>query len=197
MHERHVFSIPTAALRQALEPLRIPDAVSHQEPEAPFRVEMKLGDWQIPDHPLSPVRITIASGVLHDTDKGAFPLDGLHLSVLLAGSGVEPVEILNPGSLSELQQAVLLDALITALTDSGAGVLQIVSVVDSSPTTGLLARHPNDCAHATLILEYRGQQQPHASTIQTSAGTLRVTDPPTICRLAWIAFTGALQTDAP
>lgn len=195
MNEPPIFSISTAALRQALAPIPIPAAVSYQEPETPFRVELILGDWQIPDHPLSPVvRITIASGVLHDTDKGAFPLDGLHLSVAFAGSGVEPVEVLNPGSLSELQQAVLLAAVVTALTDSGAAgvLLQIVSVEDSSQTIGLLARHPNYRAHATLILENRGQ--PHASTIRTSAGTLCVTDPPKICQLEWIALTGALQS---
>lgn len=192
MNEPRIFSISTTALRQALTPVPIPETVSHQEPETPFRVELILGDWRIPDQPLSPVRITIASGILHDTDKGAFSLDGIHLSVLLAGTGVEPVEVLNPGPLSELQQAVLLDAVVTALTGSGAGaLLQVVSVEASQTTVGLLAQHTENRAHATLILENRGQ--PHVSTIHTSAGTLRVTDPPKLCQLEWIALTGDLS----
>lgn len=192
MNEPRIFSISTTALRQALTPVPIPETVSYHETEAPpFRVELILGDWRIPDRPLSPVRITIASGVLHDTDKGSFPLDGIHLSVLLAGPGVEPVEVLNPGPLSELQQAVLLDAVVTALTDSGAGaLLQLVSVDAGQTTSGLLAQHTGGI-RATLILENRGQ--PHASTIHTSAGTLRVTDPPKLCQLEWIALTGDLS----
>ncbi len=184
------FTISVAALQQALAPAPVPAAVFYQEPGAPFRVELLLGSWQISDSQ-SPVRITIASGVLHDTDKGPFVLDGIQLSVSLSpAAGVEPLEVLNPGVLSELQQAGLLDAVATTLTNSGAGGFQVVDV-DAGQTTGLLAHHA-DGLHATLILENRGQ--PPAPIIQTSAGIFRVTDPPKNSQPELIVLTGDLPS---
>jgi hypothetical protein len=77
-----------------------------------------LGDWHI-SHPGSPLRIAIASGVLHDVDKGSFALAGVELSLSCDGPKMEAVEAVNPGLLSELQQGGLLDAVVTTLNASG------------------------------------------------------------------------------
>jgi hypothetical protein len=95
----------------------LPLAVTYRDDSCPFAVDLTVIDWR--SHPTSTegrsITLTIGSGTLHDADKGPFPLDGLELSMRVASDGFEPLVVLNPGVLSELQQEGLLDAVSSYL----------------------------------------------------------------------------------
>jgi hypothetical protein len=94
---------------------RFPQAVSYQDDSSPFRIDATLGRWQIAEGGEgNRIEITIATGTLRDIDKGNFPLAGVVLTLLVDGQMI-PVEVVNPGPLSELQQEGLLDAVSTYL----------------------------------------------------------------------------------
>jgi len=182
-----MFSISTRTLQNALAPIGVPGAITHQEPDAPFRIELSLGDWHVAD-PGNRLDITVASGFLHDIDKGSYPLDGIRLSLSWKGANVEPVEVLNPGALSELQQAGLMDAAATALTATRAFV-SVVAIQTQPAALGLLVL--SDEHRATLILENRGQPGDRKSAIiETDAGTLSVAESACIQQSQLLALSG-------
>ena len=99
----------------------LPFAISHRDPSGLFAIETTVVAWRESlraDDRTTPraITLTLGAGTLHDTDKGAFPLDGLDLAMRAVDGRIEPVRVLAPGALSELQQAALLDAVSTALT---------------------------------------------------------------------------------
>lgn len=99
--------------------LPFPTAVCYRDASSPFTIDATLGQWQIAGSgsgEITGVNITVASGILEDADKGAFPLSGLVLTMRVA-LRMEPVAVVNPGVLSELQQVGLLDAVSTYLND--------------------------------------------------------------------------------
>ena len=101
-------------------PFALPFIVSYRDPSSPFRVEATLTELQMTDGQpeQAPVAtLTIGSGTLHDADKGAFPLDGLALTLRVTNGRMEPEAVLNPGVLSEFQQEGLLDAVSSYLND--------------------------------------------------------------------------------
>jgi hypothetical protein len=135
-------------LNQALGPASpaFPSAVAYRDASNPFTIDATLGQWQISGSG-SRVHIHIAGGMLQDADKGAFPLSGLVIAMRLALK-MEPVEVVNPGVLSELQQVGLLDAVSTYLNDSGVRYTLVTVDVEIHPdgkppavarVTGLLA----------------------------------------------------------
>lgn len=95
----------------------VPLAVSYRDESGPFAIDLTItacgGDVARAEG--SSIRLTIGSGTLHDADKGAFPLDGIELSMRFAGAHLEPLAVLNPGVLSEFQQEGLLDAVSSFL----------------------------------------------------------------------------------
>ncbi len=106
-------------------PFALPLIVSYRDPSSPFRVEATLTELQMTDGQpeQAPVAtLTIGSGTLHDADKGAFPLDGLALTLRVTNGRMEPEVVLNPGVLSEFQQEGLLDAVSRYLNDITRGL---------------------------------------------------------------------------
>jgi hypothetical protein len=98
--------------------LTLPFTVSHRDPSGLFTIETTVVTWREERREsgqVGPACLTLGAGMLHDADKGAFPLDGLELIVRVATGQVEPIGVLNPGVLSEFQQDALLDAVTTAL----------------------------------------------------------------------------------
>jgi hypothetical protein len=95
----------------------LPIAISYRDASGPFAIDATITAWRRTpaSGEGSAVVLTLGPGTLHDADKGAFPLDGLELSVRMASDGFEPLEVLNPGVLSEFQQEGLLDAVSSYL----------------------------------------------------------------------------------
>lgn len=95
----------------------LPLAVSYRDDSGPFAIDATVTAWRTaPGSGEGPaITLTLGSGTLHDADKGAFPLDGLEMSMRLASDGFEPLAVLNPGVLSEFQQEGLLDAVSSYL----------------------------------------------------------------------------------
>ena len=96
----------------------LPFPVSHRDPSGLFAIETTVVAWREERREsgqVGPVWLTLGVGLLHDADKGAFPLDGLELIVRVANGRIEPIGMLNPGVLSEFQQDALLDAVTSAL----------------------------------------------------------------------------------
>lgn len=93
-----------------------PAAVAYRDPSSPFTIDLTLGSWEAIGSagPRGAIEITIAAGILRDADKGTFPLAGVVLR-MRAASTVEPLAVVNPGALSELQQIGILDAVSTHL----------------------------------------------------------------------------------
>lgn len=82
---------------------------------SPFSIEATLSEWLVSG---DEIRITIASGVLIDLDKGSFSLSGLGVKLRAEGSMV-PIGMISTGGLSELQQAVVVDATAGYLNQPG------------------------------------------------------------------------------
>ena len=98
--------------------LTVPFSVSHRDPSGLFAIETTVVGWREDrDESGRSIRVTVTLGVgtLHDADKGPFPLDGLELTVRLSPDGIAPLDVLDPGALSEFQQEALLDALASGL----------------------------------------------------------------------------------
>lgn len=82
---------------------------------SPFSIEATLGDWLVSE---DEIRITIAAGTLIDLDKGTFSLSGLGVKLRAEGSMVG-IGMVSTGGLSELQQAVVVDAIACYLNQPG------------------------------------------------------------------------------
>lgn len=98
----------------------LPFLVSHKDSSGIFAIEAKVVAWQEARHePASSdvVTLTIGEGTLHDADKGVFPLDGLELTFRVEHRRFEPIEVLNPGVLTEFQQEALLDGVASGLNE--------------------------------------------------------------------------------
>ena len=96
--------------------LSLPISVSHRDHSGLFAIEATVIAWrETSDVPSNVVTLTLGAGTLHDADKGAFPLDGLEVTLRLTDSRPEPLSVSEPGVLSEVQQEVLLDAISCAL----------------------------------------------------------------------------------
>jgi hypothetical protein len=96
----------------------LPFSVRHQDPGGIFAIEAKVVAWQEAGHEAASaetVTLTLGEGTLHDADKGVFPLNGLALTLRVDDRRFEPLEVLNPGVLSEFQQEALLDAVTNGL----------------------------------------------------------------------------------
>lgn len=95
----------------------LPLAVAYRDLSGPFAIDATVTSWRMAaasdEGPA--IRLTLGTGTLHDADKGAFPLDGIELSMRVARDGLEPLAVLNPGVLSEFQQEGLLDAISSYL----------------------------------------------------------------------------------
>jgi hypothetical protein len=100
----------------------LPLAVIYRDDSGPFAVDLTVIGWRSdPASAEEPsITLTIGSGTLDDADKGAFPLDGLELSMRVADERLEPLAVLNPGVLSEFQQEGLLDAVSSYLNGISA-----------------------------------------------------------------------------
>jgi hypothetical protein len=81
----------------------------------PFSIEATLSEWLVSAHE---IRIPIAAGALIDLDKGWFSLSGLGVKLRAEGWMV-PIGMVAPGDLSELQQAVVVDAIASYLNQPG------------------------------------------------------------------------------
>jgi hypothetical protein len=93
---------------------RFPLTVSYRDPASLFAIEATLTESSTEDGGTggtAVMTLTIGLGTLHDADKGPFAIDGLRLTLRVTRGRLEPVAVLNPGSLSEFQQAGLLDAI--------------------------------------------------------------------------------------
>ena len=102
--------------------LSFPFTVSRRDSSGLFAIETTVVAWREDRREsgqAGPVTLTLGAGTLHDTDKGAFPLDGLELIVRLANGRIEPIGVFEPGVLSEFQQEALLDAVSGALNAAG------------------------------------------------------------------------------
>lgn len=137
-----VYALSLGCLNQSLadQSAGFPNQVSCQDPGSPFSITAQLGAWQVSTGSTAQfldVSIPIVSGVLDDTDKGPFPLAGISvtmrvaLEVLSQGGGmslrfnlqaVTPIEVVNPGNLSDLQQVGLLDAIAGYLSANSAKI---------------------------------------------------------------------------
>jgi hypothetical protein len=96
----------------------LPFTVSHRDPSGLFAIETTVVTWREERREsgqVGPAYLTLGAGMLHDADKGTFPLDGVELIVRVTNGQVEPIGVLNPGVLSEFQQDALLDAVTSAL----------------------------------------------------------------------------------
>jgi hypothetical protein len=93
-------------------------AFDYRDPSAPFRIAATLGEWRTWADPPGAVRLAvrIAHGTLFDDDKG--PVDLAGLEVGLGPPGAEPT-VCNPGTLTELQQAGIVDAVARHLRTLG------------------------------------------------------------------------------
>jgi hypothetical protein len=111
--------------------------VSYQEQGAPFRIDAVLGEWRILADGTDTAHITIASGCLDDTDKGAIPIAGELLAVRLEDQRVEPLDVLN-SDLSELQRIGLLDAVATHLNGFELRFALVTVEIENRLLTGLL-----------------------------------------------------------
>ena len=133
-----LFTLRFDCLKRALEPASgFSSRVTYRDPASPFAIHATLGDLRMPAAAgLQPstFHISIASGALEDADKGIFPLAGLALRTGALPS-LEPVAVVNPGLLSELQQVGLLDAVGTHLGE--AGIHYAIGSLEQ--LTGLLA----------------------------------------------------------
>jgi hypothetical protein len=102
--------------------LAVPFRVAHHEPSGLFAVDATVTGWaegrRGPGQRRT-ITLTFGTGTFQDADRGVFPLDGLALTLRVAGSRLEPVVVRNPGVLSEFQQEGLLDALISGLEADG------------------------------------------------------------------------------
>jgi hypothetical protein len=150
------------SLRTASSPF--PSSVEYRDPSSPFTVDATLGECQIvPDGSghLAGLNITIGRGVLQDVDKGSFPLSGTILNMRVALK-LEPVEVLNPGPLSELQQIGLLDAVGAYLNDPPVqytiAAVDLASAAPSKSVTlsGLLAVWTPGDANAVAVFVVSG-----------------------------------------
>lgn len=81
----------------------------------PFSMEATLGEWLVS---VDEIRITIADGTLIDRDKGSYSLSGLGARLRADGRMV-PIGMVRAGSLNELQQAVVVDAIARYLNQPG------------------------------------------------------------------------------
>ena len=137
-----VYALSFACLNQNLaqKSLGFPNQISDRDPTSPFTITAQLGAWQVGNGSsaqILSVTIPIASGTLEDQDKGTFPLAGINLSmdvaleILSQGQqmslkfnlqAVNPVQVVNPGNLSELQQLGLLDAAAAYLSANAASI---------------------------------------------------------------------------
>ncbi len=78
-------------------------------------MDATLSEWLVS---ADEIRITIATGTLVDLDKGTFSLSGLKVKLRAEGWMV-PIGMVAPGGLSELQQAVVVDAISSYLNQPG------------------------------------------------------------------------------
>jgi hypothetical protein len=163
-----VYAISTGCLNTDLgqKSAGFPNTVSYQQAGMPFTITAGLGAWQVTadanEGQFLTVNITIASGTLDDADKGQFPLAGMILSMrvalqLLAGSSLQfniptisAVEIQNPGSLSELQQTGLLDAVSSYLTANAASINYVLASIDPAGSAGPAWLRAQSCNYGTL-----------------------------------------------
>lgn len=99
-----------------------PKRITHRDESSPFTIDATLGGWRMVEGEPGLVQITIASGTLLDADKGEFSLAGVVITIRLHLGGVDPKAVVNPGDLSEFQQAGLLDAVSTAVRDRNDAV---------------------------------------------------------------------------
>ncbi|MBI2690090.1 MAG: hypothetical protein HYX27_27610 [Acidobacteria bacterium] len=108
------FTVPFGRIREVLGDSLAPTVV-YPVASCPFLMDATLSEWLVsPDE----IRIVIATGTLIDLDKGSFSLSGLGVNLRAEGS-VVPIGMVSPGDLSELQQAVVLDAITTYLNQPG------------------------------------------------------------------------------
>jgi hypothetical protein len=110
-----------------------PFALGYRDPSGPFAIEATVTAWL--DHPVESgqadlVTLILGPGTLHDDDRGAFPIEGLELTLRVADGRVEPMAVRNPSGLSEFQQDGLLDAVASAL-NAGGGPFSPTSRSDS------------------------------------------------------------------
>jgi hypothetical protein len=100
------FTVAFHRIREALGASLAP-AISYTGGSNPFSIDATLGEWLVATQE---IRISIANGTLIDLDKGSFSLSGLGVRLRAEGRMV-PLGMVSTGSLSELQQAVVMDAI--------------------------------------------------------------------------------------
>lgn len=106
---------------QARGPASLPFRLHHLDPTSPLDIDVTIVGWQargVSGLGADVFWCALGDGLLHDADKGLFPLAGLELTLeALPGGALEPGAITNPGVLSEFQQAWLLDAVCSVLNE--------------------------------------------------------------------------------
>jgi hypothetical protein len=114
------WGVPLATVAAVFDKTGAAATVDYRDPSSPFRIQATLGEWRTTtggDGPRPSLAVSIVEGTLHDEDKGACDLAGFEIGI--SASNAEPSEVLNPGPLSELQQAGLIDAIASHLQSLG------------------------------------------------------------------------------
>jgi hypothetical protein len=121
--------------------------------------------------------VSITEGTLLDDDKGPSDLAGLEIGIGMTDA--EPNEVLNPGRLSELQQAGLVDAIASHLRAIGIHcVAATLVVLDGRATVhGVLGRAQADPNSLAAFWAPRDVCEAAGSiaTVQTLAAARAVT----------------------
>ena len=108
------FTVRFDRIREALSASLAPVVACPLE-SSPFSTEATFSEWVVSE---DEIRITIATGTLVDLDKGTFSLSGLGVKLRAEGSMVG-IGMVSTGGLSELQQAVVVDAIASYLNQPG------------------------------------------------------------------------------
>lgn len=93
-------------------PFTLPLTVRYHDVSGPLAVDATVTDCR---PQTGVVWCRIGTGTLHDADKGPFPLDGLELTLLVAGGRFAPRAVVGRADLSEFQREGLLDAVCSVL----------------------------------------------------------------------------------
>ncbi len=165
-----VYALSFDCLNQqfATDSLAFPNQVQISTQSSPFTIQANLGAWKAStggSAQLLNVQIPVVSGTLADQDKGSFDLSGVvlsydlslellsqpnTLSLSLSIPTLTAVEVLQPGSLSELQQVGLLAGVASYLGANAQAINYAFASVDLGAQSGTSWLTPKACNYTTF-----------------------------------------------